>query len=302
MHTFLAYLRLTRPANILTAMADIMLGFSIALADARRGWSGLTLADLPWPEIGWLMLATTGLYGGGVVLNDYFDADLDRVERPERPIPSGAATEKGALILGALLLLLGIVAAFEAHLVSGLIAIAIALLVLLYDAWGKHQSIFGPLNMGLCRGGNLLLGISGAAGAITNFWWMAGIPILYIAAITMVSRGEVHGSNKDTFYFAYVFYGLVIGTVVSLSWLPQFNWLTCLPFLLLFIGMIFPPLIKAAKLGEPALIGRAVKAGVLALIPLDAAIAAGFGGWQYGLAVLLLLPFSLLLAKAFAVT
>lgn len=296
MQTFLAYLRLTRPANIVTAIADILAGCAIA------GSVAITAMAFAEYYLGWLILATIGLYGGGVVLNDYFDANLDRVERPERPIPSGAATEKGALILGSLLLILGIVAAFEAQWQSGLIALAIASLVLLYDAWGKHQTYIGPLNMGLCRGGNLLLGISAFPGAMADFWWMAGIPVLYIAAITMVSRGEVHGSNKGSFYLAYGLYGLVVTIVVSLVWMPQFNLIICLPFLLLFIGMIFPPLIKAAKFREPALIGRAVKAGVLALIPLNAAVAAGFSGWPYGLAVLLLLPFSLLLAKAFAVT
>ncbi|MEM0982243.1 MAG: polyprenyltransferase, partial [Cyanobacteria bacterium P01_H01_bin.58] len=45
-----------------------------------------------------------------------------------------------------------------------------------------------------------------------------------------------------------------------------------------------------------------VKSGVLSLIVLDAAIAAGFAGWPYGLAVLALLPLSIVLARMFAVT
>jgi 4-hydroxybenzoate polyprenyltransferase len=42
--------------------------------------------------------------------------------------------------------------------------------------------------------------------------------------------------------------------------------------------------------------------GVLSLIPLNASYVAGFSNWKYGLAVLCLLPVSILLAKKFSVT
>ena len=45
-----------------------------------------------------------------------------------------------------------------------MVAAAIAVLVLLYDARMKRHAIAGPVNMGLCRGLNLLLGHGGGAG------------------------------------------------------------------------------------------------------------------------------------------
>ena len=62
-----------------------------------------------------LVLATVGLYGGGVVFNDVFDAELDKIERPERPIPSGLVTKQSASFLGLLLLLMAIIAAGFVH-------------------------------------------------------------------------------------------------------------------------------------------------------------------------------------------
>lgn len=88
-----------RPANLVTAVADIMAGAAIA------GF----LSDLD--GLVWLVLATLGLYGGGVVLNDVFDAHLDAVERPERPIPSGRVPLRHAALLGAGLLICGVAAA-----------------------------------------------------------------------------------------------------------------------------------------------------------------------------------------------
>src|SRR5699024_7457278 len=88
-----AYGELMRPANIVTAFADILAGFAaVGGAIAVSGWS---LSADP-AGLGWLLLSTFGLYGGGVVLNDVFDADLDATERPERAIPSGRVSRKGA--------------------------------------------------------------------------------------------------------------------------------------------------------------------------------------------------------------
>ncbi|WP_299758330.1 UbiA-like protein EboC [uncultured Pontibacter sp.] len=295
-----AYLRLMRPANIVTAIADIMLGYAASGALLQLWENGFEVGNLHL--LGWLVLATIGLYGGGVVFNDVFDADLDRVERPERPIPSGKATVAGAAILGAVLLLGGIIAAWQVSAVSAAIALAIALLALLYDWKGKHQSLLGPINMGACRGGNLLLGVSAIPAAVAELWFISLIPIVYIAAITMVSRGEVHGGNTAALKGAALMYALVFAGIMSLELLPQFNLLYSLPFLLLFAFLIFPPLIKAMPAKEPKLIIKAVKAGILALIVMNASIAAGFAGWQYGLVVLLLLPVSIYIAKSFAVT
>lgn len=296
------YLRLMRPANIITAIADIMMGFAASGAILSRPfWEGGLHAETLQP-LGWLVLSTIGLYGGGVVFNDVFDAELDRVERPERPIPSGKASVTGAATLGAVLLLGGVLAAWQVSLVSAVIALAVAFLALLYDYQGKHNTLLGPVNMGACRGGNLLLGISAVPAAVEQLWFIALIPIVYIAAITMVSRGEVHGGNTAALKGAVLMYGFVFAGILSLSLLPHFNLWYSLPFLLLFAYLIFPPLFKAMPAREPKLIIKAVKAGILALIVMNASMAAGFAGWQYGLLVVLLLPVSIYVAKKFAVT
>ncbi len=249
-----------------------------------------------------LLLATIGLYGGGVVFNDVFDAKLDAVERPERPIPSGRATLQGAITLGIVLLLIGILAAFVVSVTSGLLAIVIAVLALVYDKFGKHHPYIGPVNMGACRGGNLLLGISALPEALPQYWFIALIPIIYIAAITTISRGEVHGGNKQALYLAFFLYGLVICAIAALTGISKIAFWQVLPFLAFFAFLIFPPLYRALQDLNPQNIGKAVKAGIIALIVMDAALAAGFAGWLYALFLLALLPLSRMLAKTFAVT
>lgn len=299
MPTLKGYLRLMRPANIVTAISDILAGVAIAGYFTNSHWRTLQIEPVLL-----LVLTTIGLYGGGVVFNDVFDADLDKVERPERPIPSGLITKQGAALLGAGLLLMAIIAAYFVHQrFSGTcaIAITIAMAALTYDKWGKHHSFFGPLNMGLCRGGNILLGMSILPAAIGEYWFISIIPVLYIGAITMISRGEVHGGKKSILVTAAIFYLVVISSILIIAY-HNSTTLRTLLFLSLFGVMIFLPLHKAMRHPSGSFVGKAVKAGVLALIVLNASWAVAFGTVSMALVILLLLPISVMLAKAFAVT
>lgn len=282
-----------RPANIVTAIADILAGIAIS------GYFGAV--DLDYAHIFLLILSTVGLYGGGVVMNDVFDAELDTVERPERPIPSGLISKTGAAILGISLLFLGVILAFRVNNLSGSLALATAIAALVYDKIGKHHAFFGPLNMGLCRGLNLLIGVSIIPSALNDYWYFAVVPIVYIAAITMISRGEVHGGNKSTLYAAVFLYAAAMIAILSTA-IANDHVITTATTIGLWALMVFKPLFNAIKKPEGRMIGRSVKAGVLALILMNGAWAAAFGYVFVAVLIVLLLPLSILLAKAFAVT
>ncbi|ASZ09773.1 MULTISPECIES: UbiA-like protein EboC [Chitinophaga] len=286
-----------RPANILTAIADILAGIAISGYWFRADMYCLD-ARL---RIACLCLATIGLYGGGVMFNDIMDAKLDKIERPERPIPSGVITVGQAIILASYLLLVGILAAFTVGSTAGYIAIATAVSALVYNRWGKHNQVLGPFNMGLCRGLNLLLGVSIWEPALLQYWWIGLLPVVYIAAVTAISRGEVYGGNKRVLRIAAVGYAVVYTSIAILAALNGRIW-QALPFILLFAFMINKPLANAMKDPSGPNIGKAVKGGIIALIAMNAAWGAAFVSIPFALCVLLLLPLSLWLAKVFAVT
>ena len=290
-----------RPANIITAIADILLGYAVS------GGVAAALSPASWPvlrqpeALAWLVLATIGLYGGGVVLNDAFDADLDRRERPERPIPSGAVSERAAFLFGMLLLLGGVAAAAQVSARSALLAALVAALAAVYDAYGKHHPALGPFNMSACRSGNVLLGMS--AGPIPTIGWVVALaPFLYIAAVTMISRGEVTGSDRRPLRRGFALYLTVFLLVAAVNIAAGGAWPPLLFFLSLFAALVLPPLQQALRTPSGPVVGRAVKAGILALIVMDAALAAPFAGWPYALLILFLLPLSMAVARFFAVT
>jgi 4-hydroxybenzoate polyprenyltransferase len=304
MKKLLGYLRLMRPANVITAVADVMAGIAIAgyfiqPAPGTFGWgTGPQISLLP---VILLCISTIGLYSGGIILNDVFDADLDKIERPERPIPSGLISKKAATIFGGIFFFIGIFAAGLYNSNSQYLAVAIMVSCLIYNKFLKHNAIFGPLNMGLCRGLNLLLGISIIPTAIQQWWFLAIIPIIYIAAITMISRGEVHGGSKKTLYFASGLYTVVIAAILVIAQ-TKGNLLSALIFIVPFTLMIFTPLLIAIQFPVGKNIGKAVKSGVIALILMNASWAAAFGVWNVAIFIVILLPISILLGKAFAVT
>eukprot|EP01093_Parvamoeba_rugata_P019798 TRINITY_DN9179_c0_g1_i6.p1 TRINITY_DN9179_c0_g1~~TRINITY_DN9179_c0_g1_i6.p1 ORF type:complete len:244 (-),score=26.32 TRINITY_DN9179_c0_g1_i6:193-924(-) len=202
----MGFARLARPANLPTAAADILAGVAIALY--LKNIEVLKFLGDQSADILSLVFSSIALYAGGVVFNDVFDAELDAVERPERAIPSGLVPKREAVYFGIILMLIGITLAFKCSLLSGLISIALTIAILTYDAYFKQFSFSGPLNMGICRGLNLLMGMS-ILGMLSH-WYISIVPVVYIFAITLISRGEVHGNNKKHIVWAGILYAIVI--------------------------------------------------------------------------------------------
>ncbi len=284
-----ACLELVRPPNVATALADVLAGFAVAGLGARSA--------LPW-----LLASTACLYAGGIVLNDVCDREIDARERPERPIPSGRVTIGGATLLGAGLLAAGVAAAAVVGHEAAIVAGALAAAVLIYDSWGKRHAVVGPLNMGLCRGLNLVLGMTAVPGVAARAWPLGLLPLAYIWAVTMVSRGEVQGGRRSVGSAAFAAISAVVLALILLAatraepiWPP-------LVFVAWLAARVLPAFWVAAARPSPDVIRRAVRTGVLSLVLLDAVIAAVYAGMIYSLALVATALIAGRLARVFAVT
>mgnify|MGYP003681894138 CR=1 FL=1 len=294
----MGFARLARPANLPTAAADILAGIAIGLYLANIDVIQFLVENSN--NVFSLVFSSIALYAGGVVFNDVFDAELDAIERPERAIPSGLIPKQHAIYFGIVLMLVGIALAFNCNMLTGVISILLTIAIITYDGYFKQFGFAGPLNMGVCRGLNLVLGMS-VLGTLAN-WYISLVPVVYIFAITLISRGEVHGNNRKHIIMAGILYTIVIASIAFIIVQETEKVIVLIPFLLLFGYMIFVPLYKAYKDNSPKNIKKAVIAGVLSLVIMNACWVAGFTNWYLALMVLLLLPLSMLLSKLFAVT
>jgi len=290
------YLVLVRPANVITAISDVIAGAALSGVFVNSNSNSLIT------NVILLCIATSGLYAGGIVFNDVFDMETDQLERPERPLPLGNVSKNSAIIFGSILLLMGIITSALVSTLSLSISIVIAIAALAYDGYFKHFQIGGPLVMGLCRGLNLLLGMSILIDHLPSLSYISFIPVIFIAAITLTSQGEVLGNNRLSIIFALLLDFAVSIAILILAWNGLLEFWTVLPFVLLWIGMNAWAKSNAIVKNDSKHIMAAVKIGVISLIPLNASYAAGSSSWIIGVGVLTLLPVSLLLARKFAVT
>lgn len=288
---------LVRPANVVTAIADVFAGMAIVGYLSTTGIEASQILPLAL-----LCLATSGLYAGGIIFNDVFDIAYDKVNRPERVIPSGKVSLKNAIRFGIVLFGIGICAASLVSLYSGLIATAIMLSALLYDAYGKHNSFFGPINMGLCRGLNLILGMSVAMPLSPKYYAIGLLPIVFVAAITLTAQKETKGKNKLAIAMAMCLDMSILLGFWIISKYFKFSLKHAILFLLLWYAANTFAKTRALVKNTPKHIMHAVKIAVLSLIPLNATYVAGFSSVFLACLTLMLLPISLFLAKKFPVT
>jgi geranylgeranylglycerol-phosphate geranylgeranyltransferase len=105
-------LELARPGNAVAAGGLTFVGAFVA--------GGLSA---PAPTA-FAVVATVLATGGGNAINDYFDREIDAINRPDRPIPRGAVSPRGALLLSGLLFAVAV----GLTLLLPLFAVAIALI------------------------------------------------------------------------------------------------------------------------------------------------------------------------------
>ena len=85
------------------------------------------------------------LSGTALVLNDYFDLEVDRVNAPERPLPSGMVSPREAVILSIIATLLGLVAALVINVSAFVLSIIFWIIGVLYNWKFKQSGLPGNL-------------------------------------------------------------------------------------------------------------------------------------------------------------
>ncbi len=299
-----AYLQLIRFPAIFTALVDILAGyltvFGVRIVNYRfapplhYGWSDLLL----------LLFASSQAYWAGMVFNDYFDYYTDLKERPKRPLPSGAIPRNHALLLGIAFSLLCITAAGLVSLNSLLVAIILIIAVISYDWVTKGIPAIGVFNMGLCRGLNIILGMSVAAPAlIFHKLPIALILMAYIIFVTQLSKGEVEGSNRIRVIITIAGISVLAVILAGLSLFNFFeNKIPTLILLVVFLLFVMPSVVRALKKPVAQNMGGAVKNCLLGIIILDGCFIGGAVGIIFALIALSLLIPSMLTSRLMYIT
>jgi len=188
------WLQLFRAPNLFTVPGDPLAGYVLAAFGAFES------------DVFYAVGASVCFYAAGLLDNDLADLAEDRAERPNRPLPSGAASPRTVVIVAAVLLGIGFFLAGKLGATALTISAALVVAVGLYNHATKHLPVIGALNMGACRGLSVLLGA--AAAPHGNLLWRliaarrldplltaCGLVTIFIAAVTHLARFETKAKS-----------------------------------------------------------------------------------------------------------
>jgi len=132
------FLRLIRPLNC------IMMGFAVIVGASLVSPLNFSIS------LFWGFVTSFTLTGASMAINDYYDREIDAVNEPSRPIPSGAVSPKEALFFALVLSIIGFMAAFGTN-VQCLMVAAIAWIVsVAYITEGKRTGLPGNFLVSTC--------------------------------------------------------------------------------------------------------------------------------------------------------
>ncbi|MGN6349137.1 MAG: UbiA family prenyltransferase, partial [Candidatus Nitrosocosmicus sp.] len=159
------YFQLFRVSNIFTVPPDILAGYFITLSVKPGGAN--------YNDLVILVFSSIFLYVGGLVTNDLFDFDIDKNQRPSRPLPSGNIRKSTTAILSILFLGIGLLLSLLVSITSTIVSVLLIVMILAYN-YKLKNGFLRPFLMGGVRGLNVIYGSTSNYGFSFNYSYFYG--------------------------------------------------------------------------------------------------------------------------------
>jgi geranylgeranylglycerol-phosphate geranylgeranyltransferase len=236
------YLRLMRPVNCL------MMGIAVIV--------GATLASPHDLGISWLNLVygfVTGfaLTGASMAINDYYDREIDAVNEPNRPIPSGLIKPREALAFAVILTAIGFAAACLANILCFAVAIFAWVIFTTYTTIGKRSGLPGNFLVSTCVAVPFIYG----SAAIVN---KVELNVLIFASMAFLSNtgreitkgiADIKGDEMQNVKTLAVRYGQKNAAIVATIFYLLAVLLSPIPWLLKLVSFWFVPFVAMTDFG-----------------------------------------------------
>lgn len=201
-----AYMEMARPYTLFHA-GTLCLAAGLVAAQGQLS-AGRALLIWLTPTVGWL---------AGLATSDYHDRELDRLEKPMRPIPSGRVGEREAFWL-----MIGLIAAgFVGALLLGWRTFALAWLVMIlgvaYARTFKAKGFLGHFDRGVLAGLTVLFGSIAATGGIPGrVWLLVALFFCHDSATNLLGAvRDMDGDRAAGYQTVPVRYGVTVSAVIA---------------------------------------------------------------------------------------
>lgn len=136
-----AFIRILRPLNSIMVGVSVLIGLIITGNPTILSEKSILLFSF---------ITGFTLSAAAMTLNDYFDVEIDSLNEPDRPIPSGEVKPIEAITLTVFLSILGLISAWKTSISCLGIAFFALVLMFLYSFKGKRTGVPGNLMVSTC--------------------------------------------------------------------------------------------------------------------------------------------------------
>ena len=137
MDRIIGYFKLTRPQNNLIAALSVLVGALVA--GNIEYWRGVVFA----------CISAFFISGGGNCINDFFDVEIDRINKPFRPLARGEVSKISALWFSGFLFLVGLFLSLFIRPLSVMIATVAIIFLIFYSSILKRKLFWGNFTVSL---------------------------------------------------------------------------------------------------------------------------------------------------------
>ena len=292
------YLALVRLPNLFTLPSNILVGMATV--------SSLAFTLTSFTQFLLLVTISVLLYCVGIVLNDLCDFDIDKKERPNRPLPSGKISRRSAIVLVAIFSTLALILSLQVSFSTLVISSILFSVIFGYDKYLKN-TYAGPFTIASARVMNILLGTSVSLRSVDSYsqivtlTFVLIITFVYVSLIGFISRYEVHGFSDNTkLLLPQAIVATVISSIILFSLMGFFK-LESLIILLLFSFIMIISFSRIYR-RDSGRTQQIVRNMILSIIVLDSTFLTGIIGIELGLVVLTLMAPLLVLANKMYMT
>jgi len=226
-----------------------MIGFSVVVGALLVG----TEVSHPYVILKLLFGFVTAftLAGASMVINDYYDREIDGINEPGRPIPSGRVTPRESLIFAAVLTILGFLAAIFTNILCLAIAIIAWIISVSYTIKGKSTGLPGNFLVSTCVAIPFFYGVY----IIVERIELTSVLFAALAFLSNTGREvtkgivDVQGDRAENVRTIAVSYGERTAVYVASAFYLSAAFLSSLPILMSLVSVWFIPFIALADIG-----------------------------------------------------
>jgi geranylgeranylglycerol-phosphate geranylgeranyltransferase len=233
-------LRLMRPLNCIVMSLAVLVGASLT-----------GLGNLQGVNLLFSAITAFTLTGAAMAVNDYYDFDIDKINEPNRPIPSGQVSLKTSLVTTAVLTLIGLSSAFVISLFCLLFATVAWIIMVTYTTIGKRAGFPGNLLVSACVAAPFLFGSIVATNTIT-------INILLFASMAFLSNTgreiakgivDIEGDSQHKIKTLAVVFGRKKAALAAAIFFISAVCLSTTPLILNIVTIWFIPFVLVTDVG-----------------------------------------------------